>query len=143
MSAVELANWSCGLFFLTGLLTGAWKYACIARSPEARAPVYVDIAHRAGLMYAFASLVLAHFAALSRWPEPWNLLGVGVAVFFFATAEATYIVHGALADTDNQLKPPTSVGEVPLPGALVRGYMLALIAGEVGGFLVVFTGAMF
>ena len=28
--ALKLALVSCGLFFLTGLLTGLWKYVCIA-----------------------------------------------------------------------------------------------------------------
>jgi len=35
--------------FSDALLTGAWKYFHIARSPKATAPVYVDIAHRAAL----------------------------------------------------------------------------------------------
>ena len=40
MSASMLALWSCGLFFLTGLLTGVWKYAQIALEWQRVASVY-------------------------------------------------------------------------------------------------------
>ena len=76
MSAVGLALIGCGGFFLAGMLTGVWKYRCIMQSPQAQAPVYVDICHRTALMYAFASLVLAEFAGRSVWPAWINLLGV-------------------------------------------------------------------
>lgn len=142
MQAVELARWACGGFFLAALLTGVWKYAHIRRSPEARAPVYVDIAHRAAFMYAFSCLLLAYFADLSRWSAEWNLIGVGSAVLFFVAAWSTYLVHGVLRDTDNQLEQPYRLGDRTLPAWLVHGYMVALIVGEIGGFLVVFSGAM-
>lgn len=142
MQAVELARWACGGFFLTALLTGVWKYAHIRRSADARSPVYVDIAHRAAFLYSFSCLLLAHFAELSRWSSGWNTLGVAVAVAFFATAQSTYLIHGVLRDTDNQLARPYRLGGHELPPWLVHGYMLVLIGGEVGGFLVVFTGAM-
>ncbi|HYD26333.1 hypothetical protein [Brevundimonas sp.] len=47
-------------------------------SEAGEAPAYVDICHRAALMYAFTCLVLAQFAGLSVWPEPVNLIGVAV-----------------------------------------------------------------
>ncbi len=65
MAASTVALWSCGLFFLTGLLTGVWKYIQIRGSEKARAHYYVDVAYRASLMYAFACLVLERFASLS------------------------------------------------------------------------------
>lgn len=142
MTAVHLARWACGGFFLVALLTGVWKYFHIVRSPEARAPTYVDIAHRAAFLYSFACLVLAYFAPLSQWSPAWNLLGVSVSVFFFATAQSTYLLHGLLQDTDNQLQAPYKLGKLTLPGPLVHGYMLLLILGEIGGFLIIFTGAM-
>lgn len=140
--AVKIAQWGCGGFFLLALVTGVWKYAHIRASPQATAPVYVDISHRAAFMYAFSCLVMAYFAALSQWPAWWNTLGVGVAVGFFATAQSTYLLHGMLRDTDNQLERPHKLGSSELPGALVHGYMIALAIGEIGGFLVVFSGAM-
>ncbi|MDY7092142.1 MAG: hypothetical protein SX243_04135 [Acidobacteriota bacterium] len=142
MQAVELAQWACGGFFMVALLTGVWKYAHIRRSAEARAPVYVDIAHRAAFLYSFSCLLLAYFADLSRWPSSWNTIGVAAAVLFFATAQSTYLIHGLLRDTDNQLARPYTLGRWTMPSWLVHGYMLLLIGGEIGGFLVVFTGAM-
>jgi len=143
MLAVEIGRWACGGFFLTALLTGIWKYAHIRASETSSAPVYVDISHRAAFLYSFSCLVLVHFAQISKWSDTVDALGVGVAVLFFVTAQSTYIIHGFLRDTDNQLETPHKLGKSELPGALVHAYMLLLIAGEVGGFLVVFTGAMF
>lgn len=142
MNAVTLARWGCGWFFLVALLTGVWKYKCIVSSEEAKAPVYVDIAHRAAFLYAFSCLLFAHFAQLSRWPEQWNFFGVAVALLFFVTAHGTYLVHGFLRDTDNQMQKPYRVGQQKIPAAVMHGYMIALIVGEIGGFLVVFSGAM-
>ena len=48
-----------GIFFMTALITGAWKYNCMMHSPEFKAPYYVDIAHRSALLYAFAALLIA------------------------------------------------------------------------------------
>ena len=50
------------VFFMTGLLTGIWKYWHIANSEDASSPVYVDIAHRSSLLYSFAALLLAAFS---------------------------------------------------------------------------------
>jgi len=140
MNAVDLALAACGGFFLTGMLTGVWKYRCIMRSPEAQAPVYVDICHRTSLMYAFSALILAEFAGRSAWPAWVNLLGVAVPVLFFASAIAGYALHGWLRDTDNQLRRPHVLGRSQVPGVAVRLYMALLIAGEVGGFLLLFSG---
>jgi hypothetical protein len=142
MDAAELARWACGGFFMTALVTGVWKYGHIRKSDQASAPVYVDIAHRASFMYAFSCLVLERFASLSRWSAESNFWGVAVSVAFFATALSTYLLHGLLKDTDNQLARPHKLGRGEIPGALVHGYMVALAVGEIGGFLVVFTGAM-
>jgi hypothetical protein len=57
---------SAGLCLMIGLLTGVWKYIAIMKSPKHQAPVYVDIAHRAALMYSFACLVLLEFARVSK-----------------------------------------------------------------------------
>lgn len=142
MNAVQVARWACGYFFLMALLTGVWKYACIARSEEAKAPIYVDIAHRSAFLYSFACLVMEHFAALSRWSASLNLFGTCLAIGFFAAAHSTYLIHGFLRDTDNQLQKPYKLGKANMPGVLIHGFMFALILGEIGGFVIVFSGAM-
>jgi hypothetical protein len=140
MAASTLALWSCGLFFLTGLLTGVWKYVQIRDSDKARAHYYVDTAHRASLMYAFACLVLERFATLSVWPEWVNVLGVLASVLFFALAVGSYILHGALQDTRNQPQKPHSFGAGILPAWTMTTFMWALVVAEIGGFLVLFAG---
>ena len=140
--ALKLALVSCGLFFLTGLLTGVWKYVCIARSPKAQAPVYVDLCHRAALMYSFACRVLAKFAELSAGP-PWVDFWATLApIAFFAQAVLVYAVHGWLDDTDNQLRRPHVLGRGTLPAGVVSGSMWLLAAAEIGGFVVLLAGAM-
>ncbi|WP_181701288.1 hypothetical protein [Nocardia sp. GTS18] len=119
-----------GLIFLSALLLGIWKYRGIRVGGAAH--VYVDIAHRAALLYSFAGLVLAVFTELSAWPTLVNLAADLVVLAFFAGAIASYVMHGLRRDTTDQF-----AGEIS--GALKLS-MYGLIVGEVGGFLVLFTG---
>lgn len=138
--AVSIALLGSGVFFLTGLLTGVWKYLAIMRSEKAEAPYYVNIAHRTSLLYAFAAQLLAVFAYLSVWSECTNFWATLLPLVFFGAAIFTYIVHGALRDTDNQLANPHRLGPMTLPGVLIQGFMWALIVAEIGGFVVLFAG---
>lgn len=120
-----------GLTFLWALALGVWKYRQMATSEQHVAHPYVDIAHRAALMYSFATLLLAVFVELSGWATAVNLAAMLVVVAFFFAAIASYTVHGLLRDTDNQFVHP------------VRGthaFMIALIVGEVGGTAVLVAG---
>ncbi len=132
-----------GLFFLVGLLTGVWKYGAIARSEDSVAPTYVDIAHRASLMYSFASLVILKFVELSPYPDALTLLFSIAPQAFFAAAIGTYLIHGYLKDTDNQLHPPYRLGSRSLPGALIHGFMVLLVIAELGGFAALFVGGVY
>jgi hypothetical protein len=122
---------SAGLIFLLALVLGVWKYRQIMTSDDHRAHPYVDIAHRAALLYSFATLLLAAFVELSAWPTWVNLTAAMVVVFFFVGAIAAYIGHGARRDTVNQFENPVRGTEV---------VMAMLIAGEIGGFGVIFAG---
>lgn len=140
MTADTLCLLAAGLFFFSGLLTGLWKYLCIARSPEAVAPVYVDIAHRASLMYSFSALLLRAFVPYSPLAATGTLLAVGAPLLFFALAISSYLLHGLLRDTDNQLRSPHQLGTRTLPGVLLHGFMWALAIAEIGGFSVLLWG---
>lgn len=140
--AVKLCIVSAGAFFLIGLLTGAWKYFHIVRATTATAPVYVDIAHRAALLYSFAALLLAVFAHLSVWPATVDLVASALPLLFFAGAIGSYVVHGVLRDTDNQLIKPHRLGGGTVHPAAIAGFMWALMAAEIGGFAVLFVGAL-
>jgi hypothetical protein len=142
LPAVRLSLVSAGVFFLAGLLTGVWKYWHIARTENAQAPAYVDIAHRAALLYSFAALLLAQFAALSAFSAQVNLWAAAVPLALFAAAIVGYVVHGFLNDTDNQLRRPHKVGGIALPRHALLLFMLLLMAGEIGGFAVLFVGLL-
>ncbi len=139
-TASTFALSSAGVFFGFGLLFGAWKYACMARSEDAQAPLYVDIAHRAALLYAFACMLLAQLCAVSAWSDAVNLAAAIVLVLYFALAVFAYAVHGALRDTDNQLKRPHRLGARTIGDRVMRGFMFSLIGAEVGAFLVILSG---
>jgi hypothetical protein len=142
MTAENLAIISAGVFFLTGLLTGVWKYQQIMTSQDSSAHPYVDICHRASLLYAFAAILLAKFAEVSQLSNRVEIISVGVVVFYFATAITTYFVHGLLKDTENQLKAPHAMGQLTISSKVILLYMWSLIAAEIGGFLVLFYGVL-
>lgn len=127
----KLTLLAAGLIFQLALGLGIWKYRQIMVTDDHRAHPYVDIAHRAALLYSFATLLFAPFVELSAWPTWVNLSATAVAVFFFVAAIGSYILHGAKRDTENQFDPPA-------PGT--RLIMTLLILGEMGGFAVVLAG---
>lgn len=117
--------------FLLALLLGVWKYSQIRESEEAVAHPYVDIAHRAALLYSFALLLIATFVELSGWGTVVNLLAAGAMTFYFFAAVAGYMSHGWKRDTDNQLRDPV---------AGTHAFMTSLIVAEIGGWLVLIAG---
>lgn len=139
--AVALAILASGVLLMLGLLSGVWKYLAIMQDARGRAPYYVDITHRAALMYSFAALVLAVLAYLSAWSALVNTWAVALNLVYFFGAILSYAVHGALRDTDNQFRSPHQLGAWTLPRLLIHGLMGLLIVGEVGGTLVLLCGA--
>ncbi len=142
MPAVALAVLGSGFLLLVGLFTGVWKYTAIRASEKSRAPYYVDIAHRASLMYSFSALVLAVLAVASVWSPIVNFWAVLANLIYFIAAISTYVIHGALQDTQNQLARPHKFGKSTLPNFLISGFMWSLIVAEVGGTIVLFAGAV-
>jgi hypothetical protein len=120
-----------GLTFLLALVLGIWKYRQIMVADDHRAHPYVDIAHRAALLYSFATLLLAAFVELSAWPAWVNLTAAMIVVFFFVAAILGYISHGVRRDTVNQFESPDRA---------LRVAMVLLIVGEIGGFGVLLAG---
>ncbi len=129
------------LFFSIGLLTGIWKYYHIEKSSTASAPEYVNVSHRTALMYSFSTLVLEKLCSLSLLEDRINLVASLVVLIFFFLAVFTYIIHGILNDTDNQLKKPNRLGNLILPNFISRTFMSMLIIAELGGFAVLAYGA--
>jgi len=129
--AIKISLFASGLFLLSGLLTGVLKYRGIMTSPDHRAPVYIDIAHRASFLYSFAALVIARLLEYSpypRWVQTWAAI---LPLAFFAITIIGYTAHGLRDRTDNIFSERNFT---------TTWYMYLLIMGEIGGFAVIFWG---
>lgn len=131
--AIKITLAASGIFLFAGLLLGVLKYRGIMRSPEHCAPVYIDIAHRAALLYSFAALVMAELLKYSPYSETVQLLITCAPLLFFAIAIAQYTKLGLENTTDNQFKERNFnttwgiwlliVAEVGGVGAIVWGFI--------------------
>ena len=124
---------SAGLIFMGALVLGVWKYRQMAMNPEGLAHPYVDVAHRAALLYSFATLLIAVFVELSGWSTAVNLIAAFAVIAFFVFAISGYVYQGIRRNTDNQFRD----GDEP-PG--LHPYMWALVVVEIGGFGVLLGG---
>lgn len=129
-----------GVMLLVGLLTGTWKFFQMWRSENGLAHPYVDIAHRASLLYSFACLVLAALAGFSVLTETANFYAVVFPIAYFYLAVGSYVLQGALNGPDNQLKQPHRMGAHAMPRALLGFFMASLVVAEMGGVLVLLVG---
>lgn len=118
---------------MVGLLTGAWKFSCMMKSKDFKAPYYVDIAHRAALLYSFAAILIAVFAYFSVFSQWVNILATVAPLLFFAIAIINYIKLGVVNETNNQLRD----SENPAGDKIIMG---SLMVAEIGGFFVLLIG---
>ncbi len=63
-----------------------------------------------------------------------------VLVLFFAISVLSYVVHGALRDTDSQFRRPHRLGGRTIPAGAMAAFMVLLVLGEIGSFTVLFAG---
>lgn len=132
-AAVAVALAAAGVLLMLGLLTGVWKFWQMWRSHRGLAHPYVDIAHRAALMYSFACLVVGALAAFSVWSATANLLAVLLPVAYFYLAVFSYVLQGLLSGPDNQMRRPHRFGQFSMPRALLGAFMATLAVAEIGG----------
>jgi hypothetical protein len=133
ITAYQLAIVGAGLFFLNALLTGVWKYLEMARSESGQAHPYVDIAHRASLMYSFAAILLSVFIQISQLSAAIEFFATLSLIAYFALAILSYMAQGFIKRTDNQIRHSSPA---------VSWFMWSLIAAEIGGFVVLFYGVL-
>ncbi|BFM09757.1 hypothetical protein GCM10025791_17970 [Halioxenophilus aromaticivorans] len=100
-------------------------------SENQRAPIYIDVAHRAALMYSFAALVMAQLLIYSPYSATFQLWIAAVPLFFFAVSIATYIKLGLQGQTRSQFSDKNFT---------TTWGMWALIVGEVGGVSMIVLG---
>jgi hypothetical protein len=120
-----------GLIFLLALVLGVWKYVQMNAAADGLAHPYVDTAHRAALLYSFATLLIAVFVELSAWSETVDAIAAFLVIAYFLAAIGSYVYHGAKRDTDNQIRDP-SPGTGP--------FFWSLVVAEIGGFSVLLAG---
>lgn len=132
--AIKISLLFSGLFLLSGMLTGIWKYAKIMDSPKHIAPVYVDIAHRASFFYSFASLVIAKLIEFSPFSPNVQILIVGFPLAYFLLTIIGYIKEGFLNRTENMFAERNFI---------TTWFMYGLIVGEIGGLLLIFGGFIY
>jgi hypothetical protein len=100
-------------------------------SPEHRAPVYVDIAHRAAFLYSFAMLVIAKLLEYNPYPVKVQLGAVAAVLIFLVLSIFGYLAHGLRNDTENIFSHRSFT---------TTWYMYLLIIGEVGGLSLILWG---
>lgn len=132
--AVKISLLFAGLFLLNGMITGVWKYAKIMSSPEHKAPVYVDIAHRASFFYSFASLVIAKLIEFSPFENFWQIIIVMFPLTYFLLTVIGYMKEGYQNKTENMFSERNFV---------TTWFMYGLIVGEIGGMTLILGGFLF
>ena len=132
--AVKISLLFAGLYLLTGMLTGVWKYTKIMRSADHKAPVYVDIAHRNALMFSFASLVIARLVEFSPFSPVWQIVIIVVPFFFFVMTSASQITEGFKDRTDNIFVKPDPIRNL---------FMYGLVAGEISSVMFLVGGFVY
>jgi hypothetical protein len=100
-------------------------------SPEHRAPVYVDIAHRAAFLYSFAMLVIAKLLEYSPYSTKLQVGAVMMVLVFLVLTVFGYLAEGIKNVTDNLFRERNFT---------TTWYMYLLIAGEVGGLSIILWG---
>lgn len=129
--AIKISLLASGLFLLTGMLIGVLKYQRIMASPTHRAPVYVDIAHRAAFLYSFAMLVIAKLLEYNPYSMKVQTGAVAAVLIFLVITILGYLSHGIKNDTENIFKKRTFT---------TTWYMYLLIVGEIGGLSLILWG---
>lgn len=129
--AVKICLLFSGLFLLTGMLIGILKYVFTMRSEEHRAPIYIDIAHRAALLYSFAALVMAKLIEFSPYTQTVQLVIALVPLAYFALTIFQYTKLGLRRQEETQF------GE---RNFITTWFMYGLIVGEIGGVALILWG---
>ncbi len=132
--AIKISLLVSGLFLLSGMLTGVWKYAKIMSSANHQSPVYVDIAHRASFFYCFASLVIAKLLEFSPFSSFWQVVIVAFPLSYFVLTVIGYIREGVLNRTENMFATRNFI---------TTWFMYGLIIGEIGGFSLILSGFIY
>jgi hypothetical protein len=129
--AVKICLLFSGLFLLTGMIIGILKYVFMIRSAKHRAPAYIDIAHRASLLYSFATLVMAKLIEFSPYSGNFQIVIVVVPIVYFALTIFQYVKLGLSGQEQTQFSEKNFI---------TTWFMYGLIIGEIGGIALILLG---
>jgi hypothetical protein len=129
--SVKMSLTCSGIFLLSGMILGVVKYHKMMTSPSHQAPIYIDFAHRASLLYSFAALVMAELLRYSPYSSIAQVWMAGLPLFFFAVTVGRYVQLGLENTTDNQYR---------VRNFITTWGMYLLIAGQIGGFTAILWG---
>jgi hypothetical protein len=129
--SIKISLLASGLFLLAGMLIGILKYRRIMTSGDHRAPVYVDIAHRAAFLYSFAMLVIAKLLEYNPYSTTIQVGAVAAVLTFLVLTVIGYLSEGIKNRTDNLFRERNFT---------TTWYMYLLILGEVGGLSIILWG---
>jgi hypothetical protein len=132
--AIKITLLSSGIYLLVGMLTGILKYQGMMKSEKHEAPVYIDIAHRASLLYSFAALVMAKLLEFSPFPIWVQILSTVIPLIYFSLAIASYIKLGLQNIEITQFSERNFI---------TTWFMYSLIAGEIGGVCLIVGGFVY
>lgn len=129
--SVKISLTAAGFYLLAGMIIGVIKYRKTMQSAEHRAPVYIDIAHRAAFLYSFAALVMAKLLEENAFAEMLLLPATIIVLIFFSLTILGYLMTGLRNQTENVFRERNF---------MTTWFMYALIATEIGGFFTIFCG---
>ncbi len=89
--ALKISLTASGLYLLGGMLIGIIKYRKTMQNAEHRAPVYIDIAHRAAFLYSFAALTIAKLLEQNAFSEAILLPATIFVLLFFSLTIIGYL----------------------------------------------------
>ncbi|HOD13909.1 MAG TPA: hypothetical protein PK307_00785 [Spirochaetota bacterium] len=137
--SMKIALLFSSVYFMTGLVTGVWKYRCIRKSKERTAPFYVNVAHRSSFTYSFAALLVSILLGQSPYPGWLNMTITVTLMTFFTITMASYIANGIKGLNETQFASPPATG-----GEAGRDlFMTALILAEIIAFGLLAAGFAF
>lgn len=132
--AIKITLLFSGIYLLVGMLTGILKYQGMMKSEKHEAPVYIDIAHRASLLYSFAALVMAKLLEFNPFPLWLQLTSTIIPLIYFTLAIASYIKLGLQNVETTQFSERNFI---------TTWFMYSLIVGEIGGVFILVIGFVY
>ena len=132
--ATKISLLASGIFLLSAMLIGIAKYRQMLVRETHQANAYVDVAHRAALLYSFAALVIAELVKYSPFGENLQLLTVAAPLVYFALTIVQYVKLGWLGREETQFADRNFV---------TVWVMYSLIAGEIGSIALLVAGFVY